>query len=361
MPPHNSRTSAPLSSDDNDADLNEANNEGGAATQSRGPRAEAPLYNTRAGGYDSGVVTSTDYPPPGQQYPPASTSNDLASTAVVSSIGRHKFLIVLLALLLAGAGVAAGVVRKPIYAASSSLQVGKVNPNSPGFSGYLQSVADLAANYSRSITATQVLNRIHARTGLPPAIAASRLSAEPIPNSSVFRIIATGPDSPSSIRLANQAANAVVAYEARYNFNSDAAAAFGAFQRQAIELAQAQAKVSHLSSVAGARNPTSTANTTSTTPSNQNGTSPSPALIRAQAAENVAQMRATALAATYQQDIEAQPSSNLVSNLGSAVTSTSDRTTKIELFGLIGLIVGLLTGSLLAVLREQYRRQPRLA
>ena len=193
---------------------------------------------------------------------------------VVSAISRWKYWILLAGLLLAAAGVAVGIKRKPVYTASSSLQVGKVNPNSPGFFGYTQSAADLATNYSRAITATGVLSRVQASTGLPPAVAATRLSAEPIPNSSVFRIIATGPTG---------------------------------------------------------------------------------------AAASVAQMRATALAAAYQKDVQAQPSSNLVSPLAAAVIASSDRAKKIELYGFAGLIAGLLVASLVAVLFEQHRAQRRPA
>ena len=264
---------------------------------------------------------------------------------VVSAISRWKYWILLAGLLLAAAGVAVGIKRKPVYTASSSLQVGKVNPNSPGFFGYTQSAADLATNYSRAITATGVLSRVQASTGLPPAVAATRLSAEPIPNSSVFRIIATGPTGAAAMKLANQAASAMVAFEATYNFNGDANAAFAAYQKQAAKLATAQGVVHHLSSL----------------PENANGNGPTPALVNAQAAASVAQMRATALAAAYQQDVQAQPSSNLVSPLAAAVIASSDRAKKIELYGFAGLIAGLLVASLVAVLFEQHRAQRRPA
>ena len=72
-------------------------------------------------------------------------------------------------------------------------------------------------------------------------------------------------------------------------------------------------------------------------------------------------MRATALAAAYQQDVQAQPSSNLVSPLAAAVIASSDRAKKIELYGFAGLIAGLLVASLVAVLFEQHRAQRRPA
>ncbi|HWE34133.1 MAG TPA: Wzz/FepE/Etk N-terminal domain-containing protein [Solirubrobacteraceae bacterium] len=260
-------------------------------------------------------------------------------SVIGSALSRYKWWILLAAVVLAVAGAAYGVVRKPVYNASSTLNVGKVNPNSPGFYGYAQSASDLATTYSRAITATAVLNHVKKTTGIPADTAAGRLTAEPIPNSSLFRIVATGPSSTSAVALANQAANGVVSFEAGYNYNGDAAAALKSFQQAARANVQAQARVRHLGGGSGANS--------------------NPALQAAQVAANTAQMRANALSNTYQQALEAQPASNLVSLLTSAVSATSDKTKKLELFAAIGLLAGLVIGTLVAVLREQ--RRMRLA
>ncbi len=275
-----------------------------------------------------------------QARPPADAyrTGEAAPSVIGRAVSRFKVWIVLLGVVLAGAGVAYGVVRKPQYSASSSLQVGKVNPNSPGFYGYAQSASDLATSYSRAITATGVLNRVRKTTGLDPVTAAGRLSAEPIPNSDVFRIIAAAPSSAGAVKLANDTASAMVAYEAGNNFNGDAAAALRSYQSQAAAAVNAQAKVRQLQGGGGGTLVRS-----------------SPALRSAQVQANTAQMQANALSTAYQQALQAQPASNLVSLLANAVTATSDKTKKIELYGIIGLLAGLVLGTLVAVLSEQHR------
>ena len=89
-----------------------------------------------------------------------------------------------------GAGI--GLLRQTTYTASATLQVGQVNPNSPGFLGYVQSASSLATAFSRSIAAAPVLATVKRKLALGPADATPRLSAEPIPLAPAFRVIATG-------------------------------------------------------------------------------------------------------------------------------------------------------------------------
>ena len=109
--------------------------------------------------------------------PPAHRT-EAAPSLVVAAFGRYKWLVLGLALLFAAGGLAAGVKRKAVWSATSSVQVGQINPNSPGFYGFAQSATDLATTYSRAITADGVLSIIHKKMGLTPQQAATRLTAQ---------------------------------------------------------------------------------------------------------------------------------------------------------------------------------------
>ncbi len=79
------------------------------------------------------------------------------SSFVLSAIGRNKLLVCGCAVVAALIGTAYGLSRPRTYTASATLQVGQVNPNSPGFYSYVQSASALATAFSRAISAEPVL------------------------------------------------------------------------------------------------------------------------------------------------------------------------------------------------------------
>lgn len=251
----------------------------------------------------------------------------------VAALARHKLLITLCALLCAALGLGLGLLRSPTYTGSASLQVGQVNPNSPGFVGYTQSASSLAEVFSRAIYAEPVLKQVEAKTGVPASVAAGRLSAEPIALSPVFRVIATGPSAAGAENLANAASEAVVTYVGKSNSaNPQSALLLGQAHAAALDLRKAEAKVNHIAgSGEGNR-------------------------LEAEAARNVAQLRLEAISKSYVETVATQaPRKGLVSLVAGATSAESDRHSKAQLYALVGLLLGLLAGGCLALLLERRR------
>lgn len=253
----------------------------------------------------------------------------------VTAIGRHKLLIAACAIGLAILGAGLGFLREPTYTASATLQVGQVNPNSPGFLGYAQSASSLAEAFSRSIAAEPVLNTIEQKLKLGRAEATSNLLAEPIPLSPVFRVIATGHTASDAMRLANVAAGAVVVYEQRSNSSSPESRSLLLEYRQAsLALREAEAKVESES---------------------HKGTS-SDAFLEAEAERGAAQIRLKAIASAYVANVASQaPRSGLISLLAGATSASSDKHSQVQLFGFLGFLIGIAVGCAAAVLRERRR------
>ncbi len=278
---------------------------------------------------------------------PSTYRAEPSPSLIVAALGRYKWLVLGLTVVLTICGLAIGYKRKPIYTANATVQVGQVNPNSPGFYGFVQSATELATTFSRAITANGVLSIIQHKTGLTPAQSSARLSATPIPDGAAFSVIATGSTSQSAVSLANTAAAAMVTYEAAANSSasttsSNTAAIFNEYRGQSTQLAHDKAIVQKLQS-------NSSSNGSSPDPTN-------PALVQAQANAGLAQGRANALAAAYTQALEnQQPPGTMLSPLASALTASSDRKHKLELFAFVGLAAGLLIGSAIAVMLEQRR------
>jgi uncharacterized protein involved in exopolysaccharide biosynthesis len=259
---------------------------------------------------------------------------------LVDAIQFHKLLICVLAALGALIGGAIGLARDPIYTASATLQVGEVNPNSPGFGSYTQSATSLATGFSRAIGAEPVLAEIQRKLGVGPKTAVSRLSAEPIPLSPVFRVIATGPSESSAVRLANVTGAAVVSYISKSNSATpQSKELLGAYRQAALELKRASSKQQSLEG---------------------EGSAPTEAPLRAEAATSTAQVKLEAISRSYIAAVTSQaPRAGLVTVLAGATTASGDRQSKLELYAFIGLLIGLLIGCLAALWRE--RRLSRLA
>lgn len=273
--------------------------------------------------------------------PPSQGVFEPPSGFVTSAIARNKLIVCGFALALALLGVGLGLLRQPTYEASASLQVGQVNPNSPGFAGYTQSASSLATAFSRSVAAAPVLAAVEDKLKLTRAAATSRLSAEPIPLSPVFRVIATGPTESAAIRLANVASSAVVVYEGKSNSaNPEAESLLRDYRDASVAVRRAEVKLAALGQ----------------------GSVPPEALLGAEAEKSAAQVKREAIGKAYVSAVASQaPRSGLVSLLAGATSATGDRSSKIQLYGFVGLLVGLVVGCAVAVLRERRRSGRRNA
>jgi uncharacterized protein involved in exopolysaccharide biosynthesis len=267
------------------------------------------------------------------------------SGLVLAAIARHKLIVLVTVLALGLAGAAVGRSRSVTYTASATLQVGQVNPNSPGFYGYVQSSASLATAFSRSIAAQQVLSAIQHKLELTPAKAIARLSAAPIPQAPAFRVTATGQSAHGAIALANVAADAVIAYEGQSNSaNPEAESLLHEYREAAVRMQHARENLAHLAH------------------RSQHERVSKSLLARAEADRYADAARFRAIESAYNAAILSQaPRSGLVSLVAGAANASSDRSSKTELFGFLGLLAGAVLGCAVAVLFERTRTRRRAA
>ncbi|HEY2537789.1 MAG TPA: Wzz/FepE/Etk N-terminal domain-containing protein [Solirubrobacteraceae bacterium] len=293
-------------------------------------------------------IANSSPPAPSLPDAPAQGVFEPPTGVVVAALGRNKLIVCLCAVVLALIGTGYGLSRPRIYTASATLQVGQVNPNSPGFFSYVQSASALATAFSRSINAEPVLATVQQKLKLTPAKANNRLSAEPIPLSPVFRVIATGPTEVAAVQLANVTSGAIIAYESKSNSaNPEAASLLHEYSAASLALEHAVAKLAQLESQTRGHGPSKVVNAS--------------AFAADKAAVGTAQARLKAIDVAYTAAVTSQaPRSGLVSLLAGATSATSNRKSKVELYGFIGLLIGLLVGCAVAVARER-RRAGRMA
>jgi hypothetical protein len=264
------------------------------------------------------------------------------SGVVWAGIRRNWPIVVALSLILALAGLAVGLRRQSTYTAAATLQVGQVNPNSPGFYSYVSSAAALATAFSRGVSAEPVLDSVHDKLGLRPTQAAARLSAEPLPLSPAFRVFATGSSSAAAIELANTTAAALVAYEGEVNnSNPQATSLLHEYRGASVELHRASNNLARLQELSGKRGRRRVS---------------AEALVGARAARDTAAARLSAVGNAYTAAVTSQaPRRGLVSLLAGATSATSNHRANVELGGFIGLLAGIVLGSAIAALREHRR------
>lgn len=262
-----------------------------------------------------------------------------SNSFALRAISWNKGLVAAIAVLGAVIGLAIGMARPATYTASATLQVGQVNPNSPGFLGYVQSASSLATAFSRSIAAAPVLAEVEKKLGVPVSDAVPRLSAEPIPLAPAFRVIATGNSEAAAMNLANVASGAVVSYESKANStNPQAKELLAGYREATASLRHAEAQADSLSSSGDEK-----------------------ALVTAEAQRNAAKVKLQGIESAYVAAVTSQaPREGLVTVLAGATSAESDRKSKVELYGFLGLLAGILVGCLAAVGRE-HRRLDRLA
>jgi|ERR1035437_1871419 hypothetical protein len=264
------------------------------------------------------------------------------SGVVLSAISRNKATVLLSVIVLGLVGTGLGMTRKSTYTASATLQVGQVNPNSPGFYGYVSSAAALATAFSRAISAEPVLAAVQHKLKLRPSGAVARLSAEPLPLSPAFRVIATGPTESGAIRLANVTANALIAYESQTNSaNPQAASLLREYRAASIKFHGAINHVEHL---------------------RQRGSKAASPLVRAEAEKDTTQTTLRAIEAAYTAAVASQaPRTGLVTLLAGATSASSNRGSKVALLGFIGLLAGVVVGCVAAVLLDRRRTRRGIA
>ena len=250
---------------------------------------------------------------------------------------RHWLFVIVVTVLLTGAGVFAATLSNPVYTAEARLAVGRIDVSAPGaIATFATATTALASQYSRSIDARGVTRVAARRTGLTSAQVAARVSATPVPESPVIRVLATGPSQRQAVTLANEAGNGLVAFTTQLNrSNPDAVRLLRQYRSTSREVVRLRTRFDTLRRRQLDR------------PSSDNRQRFNRALVELQ----VAELRRTTARNAYTAATSSQASTQLVQMLTPASAATSNRSSRIQLYGFVGFAAGLALGLALATLR----------
>lgn len=213
-----------------------------------------------------------------------------------------------------------GAIRTPNHTAVVDVALGTGGLEASSVPGYAQAVQSLAASYARTIRARSVTDVVARDVGASSDGVAKRLSASPIPDSSVIRVEASAASSALTVRLANAGATA---------FAADVSRRIDGASRKLLPIEDVEAAQL---SVLRARRTLSRLRAVGTSETSND-------YLAALAALSARQTKARVVNSQYEQ------SRNLTSVLGISVVrpatdAASDRRSKFILFVMLGLLLG---------------------
>lgn len=259
---------------------------------------------------------------------PGANRRRLPRFTITEAIRRYWFIAVLPAIVLVAAGAGLAVSRDPVYTAETRMQVGNIDLSQPGaLSSFVNSNDELADSFSRAVDADAVVEPVAKALEVQPSWARAHVSATPVPNTPVFRVIAKTPSADSAMRLANLAARHLRRYSAElYQPRDRTAQLYRAYKRAALDYSRLLDRRLNIDRRADPE-----------------------AYVAAEAAARSANTRATALRQNYYQSAAAQNSAPATAQvLTKATGASSDRMQVLQLYVFIGLVGGALAGAALA-------------
>jgi uncharacterized protein involved in exopolysaccharide biosynthesis len=268
--------------------------------------------------------------------PGAGDSHQLfEQVGVLEAMRWHWRLVLIPVVLLVGAGLAFGLLRAPQYTATANLSVdfGAQNPSS--LSGSVTAAQALAESYARAIDATPVVLQVSRKTGIPRDEVPEHISASPIPDSTVVKISGADESADSATRLANVSATALTRYIATLNGTRQGSAPVLAQFRQAESIYQD--RLNHQEELAARVD------------ANPSDEAAARELRDARVKTQVALLKKNSVGELYGASQQAYVAPLRFLNVASS--ASSDRLSRLQLLGFIGLVAGLAVGAALATVK----------
>jgi hypothetical protein len=299
-------------------------------------------------------------PPPsanGASGEPALTP-ERGPVTLAAAVRRHPVLTVLPAIVLLAVGIIAGAKKPPTYSATATINVGKSDINTQATPGYVQASTVLASTYSRLVMSQHIsvptARAVHESAG---AVAAN-LSAVPIPTQPTFTITATGNSPQAAVNLTNAAVSALQGFVAHSATQQGGTAQLLAKYKLASTHAdQLQQTGRTLQRELANQQAGLTQTTLTQTPVNQSPVTQAQ-VTQAQVGAAAASLQAEALGNQYLSLAQNGTAPTLDVLIDPTATTTSNRTSNIERYAVVGAVGGLIIGIALAALVSRVGTRP---
>jgi capsular polysaccharide biosynthesis protein len=263
--------------------------------------------------------------------------------SALHSLRRYWYLVLICAVLAAGAGAVYAFKRPPVYTASSRLAALSINSaNSASVAGSLQAAQGLTSAFARQVQSSPVIHAVAAALNTTPAWVSQHLSGTPVPASPIVRIDANASTAEVAIKSANTALKSLTAYAQRLlATSSNTRSVLATIRTDSLALSHANTHLSrlkdqaqHQESLTGSNNPS---------PGLQNQ------IDAATADVTQVQTRLSADQAAYSNIAAEQASGRTAITPTQATIASGDRKQVAQIAILLGLLVGTLVGGAAAL------------
>jgi capsular polysaccharide biosynthesis protein len=256
--------------------------------------------------------------------------------------------VLLVVALFVGGGVYAGLTRSLTYRAETEINVGRTDVRVQALPGYVAGAATLANAYSRVVVSDEIVDRVAPELGVPKGDVSANLTAAPIPENPILRIVGKGDTPDEAIRLTTVAADQLERYVARTDAASKSAdsmlAEFRKQSRRAAELRRDLRRLEARDAAASALGATVEA------PSAEE-------LDELQVAYQTAKLRADALSQMFRDRQVELASTAGIEVISRPALAGDDRRSVLQRLIAVGLVAGVIVGSALAMLLGPRRRR----
>jgi capsular polysaccharide biosynthesis protein len=232
--------------------------------------------------------------------------------------------------------VVIGMTRTPVYTAETQLNVGDTALPNTSVGQAVEGNQLLASIYARLITAQQVTDGAAEALGVEPSEVEGKLSATPIPESSVIGVEATADSAQTAVDVANAGGNALIEHVAAINNDTTRSdQLLSQFQEAVKRETDAQALLEQ-------RQATFNADPTAESEA---------ALTNAGAAFEAAKLERQSLEDVFRTSQEGLSSDRGMQVVSTATSASSDRSSVLQRLVFIGLLGGIAAGIALATIR----------
>ncbi len=280
----------------------------------------------------------------GDQHP---TRTDPAGDATrprvdaLTAVLRYPLLLLIPVVILAAAAYALVRQHPTTWTAEAQVLMQQPAPtSSAALPGVVQAELSLAPVYARELDFDPVVVPLAQHFHMAPGAVAADLSATPVPNSPIIRIDASARSSRTAIALANDAATKLSAF-----VSTQVQSTAG---NSSLLLRYQQASAAYESALTHERRMVAA------------HSARSPAVVKAIAAADVAQLRQRVLASEYQSLTGQGPTSPGLGVFQRATAASSNQRSNLEIYLFAGVLAGLVIGVALATLAAN-RGRPRTA